>query len=109
MCRPHWKTETMRYRRKPVEIEAFRLFEEPWPAWFEAEVKRGRVIVNDGIEDGGEPFVHIYPAALTATALSVEGTLTAMRGEWIVQGREGALVSVPDHAFREMYEAVDDE
>ena len=45
----------MKYRKKPVVIEAFRMGIDPRPDWFQSEVAKNRIITDltdDEINDG---------------------------------------------------------
>lgn len=82
----------MKYRKKPVVIDAFRLGEKgrptPAPEWFGSpEPSR---ITDEGI---------IIPTS--------EGNMLASWGDWIVRGTAGELYPVKPHIFREIYEPAD--
>jgi hypothetical protein len=78
----------VRFRKKPVVIEAWRNSDEgEWPAWVEAAVTdRGH---------GGVLFIQ-----------TLEGTMEAGPGDWLIRGVVGEVYPVKDPIFRETYEPV---
>ena len=84
-----------RFRKRPVEIEAFRLpLEGPMPAWLNEAVESGTVRPHGG---GG------------AQIDTLEGLLTATAGDWIIRGVRGELYSCKPDVFALTYEAVEDD
>lgn len=87
----------MKYRKKPVEIEAFQwgVRNEPHkyvPAWLGEAALNGHVRVK---------------ADKTLEIETLVGILTASLGDWIVRGVRGELYPVKPDIFKETYEAVD--
>ena len=85
----------MRYRKKPVEIEAFQWDGRPpsydrWPDWAMAAWK-------------GET-IHLAGGWLVVT--TPFGDHRASRGDWITRGVAGELCPCKDEMFRQTYEAV---
>ena len=81
-----------RFRKRPVEIEAFRLpLGGDMPAWLSMAVASGRITVH------GEG----------AKIETLEGLLTAAPGDWIIRGVKGELYSCKPDVFALTYEAVD--
>jgi hypothetical protein len=88
----------MCFRKKPVEVEAFRfdwegeiLFTE-LPEWaVEAFNKRKLSLVGSN----------------TLAVMTLEGTMYATRGDWIIRGVEGELYPCKDSIFKKTYEKVD--
>lgn len=77
----------MRYRKKPVVIEAWRVgsFEER-PEW----------LVNaDGVYGPGDTYLQIQ---------TLEGTMHAARGDWIIRGVAGELYPCKPDIFEATYE-----
>lgn len=87
----------MRYRKKPVVIEAFRWTGGPDqtedPAWIIAAIKAGTV----RFQDAGTPAV----AMLIDT---LEGTHRADQGDYIIQGVKGELYPCKPDIFALTYE-----
>ena len=86
----------MRYRKKPVEVEAFRWTggqdQTEDPAWFVEAFKAGVVSVRC-------PYLYID---------TLEGTHTANPGDYIIRGVKGELYPCKPDIFRATYEPVDD-
>lgn len=80
-----------RYRKKPVEIEAFQLgIDEPHQWWKEA-VDTGKAIV-----DGKEAFIE-----------TLEGVLRANAADYIIRGVAGELYPCKPDIFEATYERVE--
>lgn len=84
----------MKYRSKPVEIEAIRYMgpfsiDEMYEAW-------------DGFHDVGRlsdtGFFHIK---------TIEGLMLAKIGDWIIKGTIGEFYPCVDEVFRKKYEAIE--
>ena len=86
----------MRYRKKPVVIEAFQLVDgavgssaypagTTWPDWAKADVL---TVTNSGL---------IQIATL-------EGVMTAAPNDWIIQGVKGEIYPCKPDIFTETYE-----
>jgi hypothetical protein len=83
-----------RFRKRPVEIDAFRLpLEEPMPVWLSEAVASGAIRPHRG----------------GAKIDTLEGLLTATPGDWIIRGVKGELYSCKPDVFALTYEAVEDE
>lgn len=89
----------MRFRKKPVEVEAFRLGEE-WPDWFAEHVSANKVKTYnvDDRYSGGPDYAEIT---------TLEGTMFARRGDWIIRGVKGELYPCKPDIFAATYEAVE--
>lgn len=86
----------MRYRKKPVVIEAH-CFDpnqsEPMPKWLSSALRIGRVFYQ-----GGEnPYM---------TIPTLEGNMVANVGDWIIQGVQGELYPCKPDIFEATYEPV---
>lgn len=77
----------MKFRKKPVVIEAFRLYVDEVPGWWR-EVK--------GIE--------IEVATGCALIPTLEGVHRAQPGDWIIQGVKGELYPCKPDIFEMTYE-----
>jgi hypothetical protein len=91
-----------RYRKKPVVIEAFRLGEDVCEQWFRDEAKLGRVklYAKDGWPYAGGNEFSIWAASIE----TLEGTMTAIAGDWIIRGTKGELYPCEHEIFRQCYE-----
>src|SRR5437773_1363585 len=83
-----------RFRKRPVEIDAFRLpLEGAMPAWLSEAVAAGTIRPYQG----------------GAQIDTLEGLLTATPGDWIIRGVKGELYSCKPDVFALTYEAVVDD
>lgn len=90
----------MKFRKKPVEIEAMRLSPEPfaqnWPKITEFFGSRS----GSGTWQALSNSISIY---------TLEGLMTAGAGDWIIKGVAGEFYPCKDEIFQLTYERVDDE
>lgn len=82
----------MRYRKKPLEIEARRYGEEATPEW-------GHVAFESGV-------LRLTPDG-EAKVRTLEGSMTARKGDCIVKGIKGELYPVKPDIFEAAYGSVD--
>lgn len=87
----------MKYRKKPVVIEAFRFGVDAPDSWWEDAVDEGVARVVTPAPGDGPQYAVID---------TLEGTMTASRGDWIIKGVEGELYPCKPEIFAETYEAV---
>jgi len=88
---------TAKYRKKPVVIEAFQLVEgSRLPDWF----SYGHIKSEIGL--GGIRYLY----ALIET---LEGTMTADEGDWIIKGVQGEIYPCKPDIFEATYEPVTEE
>lgn len=85
-----------RYRKKPVVIEAFRLGSE-WPDWWADAVSANVATTynRDGRWRGGPDYALIH---------TLEGTMRAEAGDWIIKGIKGELYPCKPDIFEATYE-----
>lgn len=85
----------MKYRKKPVVIEAVRITGIPqvMPEWWTRAVMSEKVLPT---ADGG------------AIIRTLEGDMTADPGDWIIQGVKGELYPCKPDIFEATYEEVKD-
>jgi hypothetical protein len=90
----------VKYRKKPVIIEAFRLGSE-WPDWWADAVSANTVITHnyDNRYSGGPDCAEIK---------TFEGTMMARTGDWIIRGVKGEVYPCRPDIFDETYEAVEE-
>jgi hypothetical protein len=81
----------MRYRKKPVEVEAFRYHVDPIPDWFMDKVSDLTVIMR-------ETFCQI---------MTLEGEMRGQNGDWIIQGVTGEIYPCKPDIFLATYEPVE--
>lgn len=86
----------MKYRKKPVVIEAFRLIKgEIIPQWFIEEWDAGNISLI-GNEDG-----------MSADINTLEGVMHASPGDYIIKGVHGELYPCKPDIFEATYDKVE--
>lgn len=89
----------MRYRKKPIVIDAFRWVAGPYqqedPSWIIDKIKSGEVY----FDKKGTPEV-------TLKINTLEGTMTANQGDYIIKGIKGEIYPCKPNIFEETYEEV---
>lgn len=96
----------MRYRKKPLVIEAFRLTPDAlkdkskWPGWFAEAWAEGEVFSAGSLPFGeGRCFL----------VKTLEGTMMATPGDWIIRGTQGEMYPCKPDVFAEVYEAIEEQ
>lgn len=102
-----------RYRKRPVEVEAFRLGHQPFPWWFSGALV-ARVCPGTSVSVRGSVVRSIAwepgpPTAIKITISTLEGDVTAHDGDWIIRGVAGELYPCKNDIFEATYEEVDDD
>ena len=86
----------MKYRKKPIEVEAFRLGHDPMPDWlFERDAAKCPSLVFDGRK---------YKKLVIGTP---EGDMTAHNGDYIIRGVKGEIYPCKADIFEMTYEKVE--
>ena len=80
------------YRKKPIVIEAFQLTPfATWPEWAKA--------------DGIVTRTKSGSAEISSVKIkTLEGTMTAVPGDWIIRGVQGELYSCKNEIFQASYD-----
>lgn len=88
----------MRYRKKPIVIEAFKLDDRPLIGedWFWDAVSDNIVITHD--------FGKYYPSPAWCEIKTLEGTMKAGAGDYIIKGIDGELYPCKPYIFEKTYE-----
>jgi hypothetical protein len=82
----------MKFRKKPVEIEAWQnADDQQMPAWLDNAYRAGKVQVGGG----GAIYIH-----------TLEGMMRAAPGDWIIKGVQGELYPCKPDIFAQTYERV---
>lgn len=89
----------MKYRKKPVVIDAFQLGVDAFPDWFMDARSRGTV--RTYAEGTGSPF---HDPLTYAEIDTLEGTHRADRLDFIIQGVKGELYPCKPDIFSMTYE-----
>lgn len=87
----------MKFRKKPVVIEAFRLGPDAMPDWFLDQMATNDVTTHndDGRWGGGPDYALIH---------TLEGQMRAEHGDWIIRGVKGELYPCKPDIFEATYE-----
>ena len=96
----------MKYRKKPIVVEAFRMGIDPRPDWFQSEVVKNRIITDltdDEINDGN-PWNHKKTCCIIKT---LEGEMRGDYGDYIIQGVQGEIYPCKPDIFEATYEAAE--
>lgn len=85
----------MKYRKKPVEVEAFQWFGDECqiedPQWIIEAIKSG--IAKADFIDGG------YKAIPVLRITTLEGVMTANQGDYIIKGVQGEIYPCKSDIF----------
>jgi|GEM_PF-512200 len=85
----------MKYRKKPVIVEAFQLKAgEPIPVWFSRSEDK---------------VIHIGMNSIEASIKTLEGAMLARSCDWIIKGVKGELYPCKPDIFEAIYEPVPDQ
>lgn len=90
----------MKYRTKPCEIEAFQLNERGLVGedWFWDAVSNNEVITHD--------FGKYHPAPAWCEIKTLEGTMIAKAGDYIIRGLKGEIYPCRADIFEMKYEPI---
>lgn len=87
-----------KFRKKPVEIEAMQLGDSPASLTAIIEWAAGHGVEMIADHDGQESHCLRIP--------TLEGTMTASVGDWIIKGVRNEFYPCKPHIFAQTYEAV---
>lgn len=93
----------MKYRKKPVEVEAFQLTRDvdvSPPKWFSEAVEREQVFIDRSMVDGS---IQVYGCSIK----TLEGWHKAKIGDYIIRGVAGELYPCKQSIFCRTYEHID--
>lgn len=85
-----------KFRKIPLEVDAFCLDGSEWPDWAQQAVVAGDIRIVDGDVEGR---VEID---------TLEGTMHAIRGDWVIRGVVGEFYPCQPGVFAKSYEPVPD-
>lgn len=86
----------MKFRKKPVVIDAFKLGIDPIPDWFMDSVTTNSIILR------GE-----YRDLTGADILTLEGVMHAGRGDYVIRGVKNEIYPCKPDIFEATYERVE--
>ena len=87
----------MKYRKKPVEVEAFRINIDYIPDWFMDKVTTNEAMLSKNPRH--ETFARIQ---------TLEGVLLASPGDYIIRGIKGEIYPCKPDIFEATYEPVEE-
>lgn len=87
----------MRFRKKPVEVDAAQFTHATAPAVTQWLTEHDAAYMFHGDDFTGEVYLEIY---------TLEGTMTAQPGDWIIRGVQGEFYPVKPQIFAATYEQV---
>jgi len=95
----------MKYRKKPVVIDAFRYGIDGWPDWFHEKHITNEIMTftDDPINDPFERSTNIYCMINT-----LEGKMRGNYGDYIIQGVNQEIYPCKPDIFEKTYEPVND-
>ena len=100
----------MKFRKKPVVIEAFQMTKErrmdnsEWPAWLNEAWNKRDVDPGAVFPEGVSQYQRAKGRLIIST---LEGDLAVNWGDWIIQGVKCELYPCRDDIFKATYEAVE--
>lgn len=92
----------MKFRKKPVIIEAFKFYVDNMPDWFMDAVTRNDVILHNCNYYHGYSIEEAYCEIKT-----LEGTHRCNGGDYVIKGVKGELYPCKPDIFEMTYEKVD--
>ena len=87
----------MVFRRKPVELESFRLGYDEIPTWFQEQVRSNNVANIDAFLENVNEIVKIK---------TLEGVMNATQGDYIIKGVKGEIYPCKAEIFKETYDPI---
>jgi len=93
----------MKYRKKPAEIEAFRMGIDHRPDWFQDKVTSNEITTFSLENEDGGPF------SINRTWCKInteEGVLIGCYGDYIIHGDNGEIYPCKPEIFELTYEKV---
>lgn len=92
----------MKYRKKPVVIEAFRFYIDPMPDWFMDKVSSGEVTL---------PRLDYERYSISKDCCEIKTLGVAMKasvGDYIIKGVQGEIYPCEPGIFETTYEKLED-
>lgn len=90
-----------KYRKKPVEIEAFKFYVDSMPDWFMDKVSDCTVTLKNC------NYKRYSIDQAYCEIKTLEGTMIAYGGDYIIKGVQGEIYPCKPHIFEATYEVVD--
>lgn len=83
------------FKKKPIVVSCFQLGYQDIPLWFQGAIKDNFVSNIDAF---------LASANETIKIKTLEGVMTASKGDWIIRGVKGEIYPCKDEVFKETYE-----
>lgn len=90
----------MKYRKKPVEIEAFKFYVDPMPDWFMDKVTLNEITLLNC--DYQRYAIHQAYCEIE----TLEGRMVGRGGDYIIKGVNGEIYPCKPDIFKKTYEKV---
>jgi hypothetical protein len=90
----------MKFRKKPVVIEAFRFYVDPMPDWFMDKVSSLDVILHNC------NYLRYEIDEAYCEIQTLEGTMVGNGGDYIIKGVQGEIYPCKPDIFKATYEEV---
>ena len=98
----------MKYRKKPVIIDAFRIgYDKVMPDWFMDRVTANVITLhcdNEDTRDAFDPCINLW-----AYIETIEGTMKASNGDYVIRGINGECYPCKPEIFNRTYEKVSED
>lgn len=91
-----------KYRKKPVVIDAFRFYVDNMPDWFFNKVGTDDIVLMNC------DYKKFSIKQAYCRIHTLEGTMVANGGDYIVQGIDGEIYPVKKEIFEKTYERVEE-
>ena len=85
------------YMKKPVVVSSFQLGYQDMPLWFQEAVADNKVNNIDAFLASANEIIKIK---------TLEGVMSAKKGDWIIKGIEGEIYPCKDEIFKATYDFV---
>ncbi|MCG8231183.1 hypothetical protein J2Q11_08590 [Tenacibaculum finnmarkense genomovar finnmarkense] len=89
-----------KYRKKPVEIEAFEFYVDNMPDWFMDKVSSNEVVLHNC------DYNQYHPIKAYCEISTLKGVMTAGVGDYIIKGIRGEIYPCKSDIFKKTYELV---
>lgn len=85
------------YMKKPVVVSSFQLGYQDMPLWFQEAIADNKVNNIDAFLASANEIIKIK---------TLEGVMSAKKGDWIIKGIEGEIYPCKDEIFKATYDFV---
>ncbi|QWU14254.1 hypothetical protein SAMN04487895_101546 [Paenibacillus sophorae] len=96
----------MKFKKKPVVIEAFRMGIESSPEWFQDKVNENEIVVY--YAQGGSSYDSFKLTKAHCEIKTLEGVMRGDYGDYIIKGVAGEVYPCKPDIFEFTYERVEE-